>query len=90
MEDLAKNMALFKDSEGWKQILSSLNKSIEDREAILLWDTNPNTLDWDMNKLQFNKYDLLRLERNLLKGLKELPDDIIRYNDPIIEVPKQG
>jgi len=37
----------------------------------------------------FTKYDLLRLEINILEEIKNNPDEIIRYNSPVITNPIQ-
>jgi len=84
-KDIVLNMNIFKTSEWWKEIVKKIDDSIKIREDILLWKTNINVLDSDMNKQQYNKYDLLRLELNHLEELKLIPDEIIRFNDSIIQ-----
>jgi len=43
----------------------------------------PETVDGEMNERKFDKFDLLRVERNVYKQIKELPDMLIRSHNPI-------
>ena len=88
-KDTALNMELFKESEWWKLISEHIQSAIDERVDILLWTNNPNIIDSDMNKIQFTKYDLLRLEINILKAIKSNPDDIINYHTAVITNPIQ-
>lgn len=88
-EDTAKNMEIFKESEGWQLISNNIQQAIDYRVDILLWRHNPNVIDSDLNKIMFTKYDLLRLEINILEEIKNNPDEIIRYNSPVITNPIQ-
>ena len=88
-EDIAINMEIFKESEGWQLISNNIQQAIDYRVDILLWRHNPNVIDSDLNKIMFTKYDLLRLEINILEEIKNNPDEIIRYNSPVITNPIQ-
>lgn len=90
MEDLSLNMQLFKESEGWKVIVDKLQEKITERRDILSWEALESVISKELNEVIWNRYDLLRLELNLLKELITLPDEIIRYNAPLIDVQKSS
>lgn len=76
-----------KTNDGWKWVVEELNNKIQTYTDCLTGDVNKEIINEELNKPVFNKYDLMRVERKLMKYIVDLPDRLIKLNkDPVKRV----
>lgn len=74
-----------KNHNGWHLLVEDMQKAVEYIDKVILWDID---VVWgqkmnreEMNEKLWTKYDLLRAERQKLKALIKLPDDMLKQLD---------
>lgn len=72
-----KNITAMTETAGRKIMEQFLDNLIRQYTDIITGDALEETIDWELNKIKYNDYDVMRKIRNELKAIRDQPAEIM-------------